>query len=297
MKEKRQKKKWTLYNFSNKFIFKGIIFFTKIFPLFVLRAISSIISFIFYPFLIKLKKSLFENFSLYIKDKKELKKVSRKCIFIYTKGVADFWYGSLRNYKPLFDLEKENVKPLISSANILLTAHCGNWELGGIYLKVSKIPFVVFAQPEEDPYVEELRKKVREKFGIETHYIDANESLPFVAKRILQEGKNIIMLGDRAYKNDYVPVKLFQEWVCFLRSPYLLAKWINVPIYPIYFMYDKGKYKGYLFNKIDPKLSLEEMAQEFAKTMEEILWNYPEQWYNFFPYLTYCKEISKKLKA
>jgi KDO2-lipid IV(A) lauroyltransferase len=293
MKEKRQKKKWTLYSFSNKFIFKGIIFFTKFLPLFILRFISFLIASAFYPFLWKLKRALFENFSLYIKDKRKIKKISRKCVFTYTKGVADFWYCALRKYEGFFHFEEKEVKPLFLKGNIILTAHCGNWELGAIYLKVFSVPFVVFAQPEEDPYVEEERKRIRERFGIETYYIDTGESLPFVAKRILQEGKNIIMLGDRAYKNDFIPAKLFGERVAFLKSPYLLSKWIGVPIFPVYFMYYKGKYRGHLFNEISHTLPVEEMASKFARTMEEILWNYPEQWYNFFPYLTYSKNILK----
>lgn len=294
MKEKRQKTRWTLYPFSNRIIFNGIIFFTKLLPLSFLHFASFLIAGIFYIFLKKLRKTLKENFSLYIKEKKILKKTAKKCIFSYTRGVADFWYGALRNYEKIFDLDEHNVKPFLTSGNILLTAHTGNWELGAIYLKVLNLPFVVFAQPEEDPIVEKHRKNVRKKFGIETYYIDTGESLPFVAKRILNENKNIIMLGDRAYKRDYVSVKLFGEWVAFLRSPYLLAKWIDVPIYPIYFMYENGKYKGFTFNKISQKLSVEEMAREFSKTLEEVLFHYPEQWYNFFPYLKYSKDVLRK---
>lgn len=294
MKEKRQKTRWTLYSFSNKFVFGGIIFFTKILPLPVLRLFSFFIAIIFHLILKKLKKVLKENFSIYIKGEKNLKKTVRKCLFSYTKGVVDFWYGALRDYKTLFDLDKKNIKPFLDSGNILLTAHTGNWELGAIYLKVLGVPFVVFAQPEEDPKVEEKRKRVREKFGIETYYIDSGESLPFAAKRILNEGKNIIMLADRAFKKDFLKVKFFGKEVAFLKSPFLLSKWLKVPIYPIYFMMEDKKYKGFTFNQIDPTLSIEEMAGKFSRKLEEILWHYPEQWYNFFDYLKYSNEILKK---
>ncbi|MEJ5165729.1 MAG: lysophospholipid acyltransferase family protein [Thermoanaerobaculia bacterium] len=294
MREKRQKTRWTLYSFSNRFIFKGIVFFTGFLPLKVLRAISFIIALIFYPFLRKLRKSLRENYSLFIKEEKKLKKISKKCIFSYTRGVADFWYGAQQNYNKLFKIEEKNVEPFFNSGNILLTAHTGNWELGAIYLKALKVPFVVFAQPEEDTEVERLRRKTREKFEVETYYIDSGESLPFVAKRILQEGKNIIMLGDRAYRKDFLPVKFFGEKVAFLKSPFLLAKWISVPIYPIYFMFSDGKYEGFTFEAIKPSMELEEMAQRFARTLENILENFPEQWYNFFPYLEYSKNILRR---
>lgn len=235
-----------------------------------------------------------KNFSIYIKDKKNLKKTVRKCLFSYTKGVVDFWYGALRNHEPLFDLDEKNRKPLLNSKSILLTAHTGNWELGAIYLKILGVPFVVFAQPEEDPKVEENRKRAREKFGIETYYIDSGESLPFIAKKILNEGKSIIMLADRAFKKDFLKVNFFGERVCFLKSPFLLSKWTKVPIYPIYFMMENKKYKGFTFNPIEPTLSVEEMAEKFSRTLEEILRHYPEQWYNFFDYLKYSNEILKK---
>lgn len=235
-----------------------------------------------------------KNFSIYIKDKKNLRNTVKKCFISYTKGVVDFWYGALRDHKPLFDLDEKNSKLLLNSKNILLTAHTGNWELGAIYLKILGVPFVVFAQPEEDPKVEENRKRIREKFDIETYYIDSGESLPFVAKRILNEGKSIIMLADRAFKKDFIKVTFFGEKVCFLKSPFLLSKWTKVPIYPIYFMMENEKYKGFTFNPIEPTLPVEEMAEKFSRTLEEILWYYPEQWYNFFDYLKYSNEILKR---
>lgn len=294
MREKRHRTRWTLYSFSNRSIFKAIVFFTGFLPLPVLRVISFIIALFFYPFLKNLKKCLEENYSLFLKDKKSIKRASKNCVFSYTRGVADFWYGAQQNYKSLFKINEKDVEPFFSSGNILLTAHTGNWELGAIYLKVLKVPFVVFAQPEEDPEVENLRKVVRERFGIETYYIDSGESLPFLAKRLLGEGKNIIMLGDRAYKKDFIPAKIFGEKVAFLKSPFLLSKWIGVPIYPIYFMFKDGKYEGSTYEKIDPELPLEEMAQKFARSLENILTNFPEQWYNFFPYLEYSKKLLKK---
>lgn len=294
MKEKRQKTRWTLYSFSNKFVFNGIIFFTKILPLSILRIFSFFIAIISYLLLKELKKVLIKNFSIYIKNKKNLKKTIKKCFISYTRGVVDFWYGALRDHKVLFDLDEKDRKPFLNFKNILLTAHAGNWELGAIYLKMLGVPFVVFAQPEEDPKVEENRKMAREKFGIETYYIDSGESLPFVAKKILNEGKSIIMLADRAFKKDFIKVNFFGEKVCFLKSPFLLSKWTKVPICPIYFMMENKKYKGFTFNPIKPTLSIEEMTEKFSRTLEEILWHYPEQWYNFFDYLKYSNEILKR---
>ncbi len=294
MKDERKKTKWTNYSFSNKLIFSGIVFFTKFFPLFLLRFLSKIFAYIFYLLLGNLRKTLEENFSLFIKEEKIIKENVKKCFFSYTKSVADFWYGAIRNQKKLFDLKEQDLSKIVKGGNILLTAHLGNWELGGIYLSQKKVPFVVFAQEEEDPYVEKLRNNFRKKFGIETYYIDKENALPFVAKRLIENNLNIILLGDRAYKKDFIPVKFFGEWICFLRSPFLLAKWLQVPIYSIFFMDDKVKYKGYIFDPILPIFSLEEMAELFSKHLEKILLQYPEQWYNFFPYVKYSKELLKK---
>ncbi|MCF7709380.1 MAG: hypothetical protein K9N52_10820 [Verrucomicrobia bacterium] len=80
---------------------------------------------------------------------------------------------------------------------LLLTPHLGNWELGGALLAVRGVNLVVITQPEPSRNLTEIRRRAREKWGIETLVIRRD---PFAFVEIikrLQDGAVVAMLVDR----------------------------------------------------------------------------------------------------
>jgi lauroyl/myristoyl acyltransferase len=92
---------------------------------------------------------------------------------------------------------------------LLLTPHLGNWELGGALLAQRGIKIVVLTQAEPGDDLTELRKKMRERWGIET-FVIGGSGFDFVEiiKR-LQAGANVALLIDRPPEQKAVTVELF----------------------------------------------------------------------------------------
>ena len=295
MPSDRSQTRWTLYRFSSKPIFVGIVEGTRRMPLPVLRGIAWCIGWAFYPFVGRLRDAVEDNVALVRPGDPAgtRRRTARRLYFSYLRGVADFWHCAA-HYKPELILPPEQgMEDLRAGGHILLSSHVGNWELGGLFLKSQGIPFVVIAQPEEDPYVEQKRQEARARFGIDTLLIGEKENILFKVRERLEGGDNIVLLADRAFRRDHVPVTLFGERAAFLRTPFLLSRWLGRPIIPMFFMAEPkgGRYRGLRLEAIEPGPEAEGMAQAYAARLEEILGRFPWQWYNFFNYREHCRSV------
>lgn len=294
MPSDRSRTRWTLYRFSSKPIFVGIVEGTRRMPLPLLRAIAWSIGWGFYPFLGRLLEALERNMALVRPGDtpRRRRRLARRLYFSYLRGVADFWHCAA-HYKPELILPPEQgMEELRAGGHILLSSHVGNWELGGLFLKSQGIPFVVIAQPEEDPYVEQKRQEARARFGIDTLLIDDGENILFKVRERLEGGDNIVLLADRAFKRDCVPVTLFGERAAFLRTPFLLSRWLDRPIVPMFFLGEEGgRYRGQRLEVIPPGADAAAMAQDYAARLEWVLTRSPWQWYNFFDYREHCRSV------
>jgi lauroyl/myristoyl acyltransferase len=260
MSSDRSRTRWTLYRFSSKPIFVGIVEGTRRMPRPVLRAIAWCIGWGFFPFVGRLRRAVEDNVALVRPGDppRTRRRIARRLYFSYLRGVADFW-RSAAFYDPDLILPPEGgMEDLRAGGHILLSSHVGNWELGGLFLKSQGVPFVVIAQPEEDPYVERKRQEARARFGIDTLLIDAGENILFKVRERLEGGDNVVLLADRAFRRDHVPVTLFGERAAFLRTPFLLSRWTDRPIVPMFFMAEAdGRYRGHRLEAVVPPPALQ----------------------------------------
>ena len=293
MSSPRSVTRWTLYRFSTKTIFRGIVLGTRLLPMWLLRWIALAIGFAYWPFVGRLKRAVDANIAIILKDTspRDLRRLTRICYYSYLEGIAEFWHYAAHFDECVIDSAGRDMEPLKEGGHILLSAHVGNWELGALYLKHIGVPFIIIAQSEEDPYVEEQRQIARSRFGIRTLLIDDKEGILFKVRERLESGENIVLLAERAFSRDFVPVKLFATDAAFLKTPFLLSQWLKVPIQPIFFMKEPtGKYRGHLGRLIEPG-DPERMAKDYARELEGLLRRFPTQWYNFFPYAEHCRRI------
>ena len=293
MSSPRSATRWTLYRFSNKTIFRGIVLGTRRLPMWLLRSIARAIGLAFWPFVGRLKKALDGNIAILQPQAppRDLRRLTKLCYYSYLRGVAEFWHYAFHYDGRVIEAPGGEMEELRTGGNILLSSHVGNWELGGLYLKHCGVPFVVISQPEEDPYVERQRQEARARFGIPTLLIEAGEGILFKVRERLEGGENIVLLADRAFAKDFIPVRLFDFPAAFLKTPFLMSRWLRRPVLPMFFMKEpSGRYRGHHGAPILPD-SPERMAQAYAGELEKILRRFPWQWYNFFDYAAHCRKI------
>jgi lauroyl/myristoyl acyltransferase len=217
-------------------------------------------------------------------DREEISEVARRIPLTYVRGVVDYMRARKSTPRFVFD-DSPGVRLLTSErAKIIVTAHMGNWEVGGFFLGGLGRHWIL-AFPERDPGVDELRDRKREEFGVAR--IQGGRGVPGLLelRTVLNRGESIVVLADRPVGKDRQEVLFRGRKAHFLRSPGLLAQLTGAPVVPVAVMAEgPGLYRAMAG---EPAAALDDPAcpiQAAADFFSGVLERYPDQWYNFFPY-------------
>lgn len=215
----------------------------------------------------------------------EIEATARRIPLTYVRGVVDYMRARKAPPRIISD-EGPGVHFITGSgAKIVVTAHMGNWEVGGFYLGGAIGPHWILAFPERDPGVDRLRDSKREAFGLSSLHGGRGVAGLMELRAILNRGESVIILADRAIGKDCQEVSFMGRKAYFLRSPGLLAQLTGVPVVPVAVVAEgPGVYRGMAGDPVmssgDPCTPLQAAADFFS----QVLARYPDQWYNFFPY-------------
>jgi KDO2-lipid IV(A) lauroyltransferase len=177
---------------------------------------------------------------------------------------------------------------------VSVSAHFGNWELGGVLLRrIVNHPLAVVVMREPDDEVHQARFDMRATLGIET--IEVREQLE-TALRVrarLQQNHVIGFLIDRYLGKDFVPVTFFGRQAYFLRTPALMAQFADAPLVPTFVYRDDD---GRMAVECGPIIRvprdgarderIQQATQAVAAAIEAQIRARPHCWYQFYPYWT-----------
>lgn len=173
---------------------------------------------------------------------------------------------------------------------ILLTAHLGFWELGGLYFNQSRLPVHILTVRDPDPGVDEERIRIREALGIRTITVGADPWNSLRVAKALREGAIVGTAVDRYRGPDAVSVPLFGRPMPFSPAPVLYARMTGAAVIPGFVVADgRAKYKGVVLPPVTMEFSVDRAADvarnlaRVAGSVESVIRDYPDQWYNFEP--------------
>jgi len=175
----------------------------------------------------------------------------------------------------------------IPGGKVLVTAHMGNWEVGGIYLGQMIGRHWIVGFPERDPGVDAFRASRREDSGHATLSARQDLSTVFRLRSALEAGESVVVLVDRAAGSDRTPVRFRGRPSDFLKSPVLLAALSGVPLVPVAVVAEApGEYTALVGEPVAPTRETRpsDAMQGPADFFSGVLERYPDQWYNFFRY-------------
>lgn len=166
---------------------------------------------------------------------------------------------------------------------IVLTAHLGNWELGGrLVAESSARPTHVVVQAEPNPRLESFLRggPAPVRFVARRHPTDVLGLMT-----ALRRGEVVAMQGDRAIgtRGD-VPVPFFGAPARFPLGPFVLARAAGAPVLPAFCVLDPDRrYSVHVREPIMVGAEGEMTALErWVAVLEEMVRAHPEQWFNFF---------------
>ncbi|WP_285576845.1 lysophospholipid acyltransferase family protein [Geothrix limicola] len=175
---------------------------------------------------------------------------------------------------------------------ILLTAHAGNYELGGVLLKARNLKVHAVYKPDRFEAVERLRESLRAQGGVVGIPVDGVgfSTLPLV--KLLREGALVGMQGDRDFSLNGVPIPFFGREVPFPRGPWELAAMTGAPIITSFFYTDEDRRFHAHFGKPirvqggrgERGAAIEAGMRAYVAELEALIRRHPSQWYCFYPF-------------
>lgn len=218
----------------------------------------------------------------------------------YTRDAIDFIRAlehAPGETSALFDLRPEDAAlfaELLSRGNglILVTAHWGNWEAGGILVsRELKLPTTVVAMAEPSPTVNRIRHEIRSKMGIETIEVRQSLETPLQLRRALSENRIVALLMDRHLGKDRVQVRLLGREAWFLKTPVLMAYLTGAPLVTCFIdRVGPGRFRARpgraitVSRDVPRDQGIQDAAQQLATDLEERIRQRPECWYQFYRY-------------
>ena len=258
----------------------------KILPLKVMYLIIELLGLItFYVFRIRrnvtmanLRNALGDEYG-----EKELIKIARKAYvnigktFIEVLVISRF-AGNLIDIVDLTDsyILKRNLEKCCGI--IIVSCHFGSWELNGASLASYGIPLTVVGKRQSNPYVDRLINRTREKLGIKM--ISHGASIKYIVKA-LRKKEAVGLISDQDAGRDGVFVDFFGREASTPRGAAQLAIKYNVPIVVVMTLRTgNGTYKS-IIKEIESSDddSVESLTQRYTKVMEDIIRQYPEQYF------------------
>jgi len=175
---------------------------------------------------------------------------------------------------------------------VIAGGHFGNWELGGVALRLLHgRPLTVVGKAEASPVVGEIRRRMRDSLGIETLEIGHMVETALKIRRLLAANGLVAMLLDRHLGRDRVDVTFFGRTTGFLRTPAMIGYMSGAPLLPAFVIRQAdGRFLAAFGDPIvvdstkPTQQAVEAATQSFATQLEENIRANPQLWYQFYPY-------------
>ncbi len=174
---------------------------------------------------------------------------------------------------------------------VLLTAHLGNWEVGGLMLAEVKQPIHVVLVPDIFPGVERERRRLHARCGVTEIRVDRSIVPTLAVLRVLERNGIVAMQGDRDFDNTGVPAPFFGREAYFPRGPLRVAMASGAVALPAFIVrVPDGRYRAVVEEPLeietggDRDAAFRKNLERYVAILERYVREYPEQWYCFYPF-------------
>jgi KDO2-lipid IV(A) lauroyltransferase len=267
----------------------------RCFPLGVIRGLAAWVGWL-YAFTHPTRVAVVRR-NLQLLDPSLERKSARRVYREFGKTLADYFYiGTRPSAQAIRIVTKNEGLEYFRKAHeqgkgaLVVTAHFGLFELGGLMLAQMGIPCAVLTYPEPTNALTQWRTRFRRGWDVDTIEIGTDTFAFLTIAEKLRRGHFVATLIDRPHPSDNTPVTLPNGMAYFSAGIFLLAAHAGVPVIPA--TMSRGA-DGAYHSRIFPPLFVEERgsraetlryySQRITDTLLPVLRGHPEQWYQFVP--------------
>jgi predicted LPLAT superfamily acyltransferase len=176
---------------------------------------------------------------------------------------------------------------------VIVGSHVGNFEIGGYLLHSDKKRFNAVVYSGETETVQQNRSKLLNSTNITLMPVNSDMSHLFAANIALQNGEIVSMFADRMFGSaKSVECQFLSGRASFHVGAFALAKSADVDVLAIFCVKTSAKkYKIFIsplcMEELPPKTKrgqISNLVQNYVSELEQILKQYPEQWFNFYEF-------------
>ncbi|MEI8175883.1 MAG: lysophospholipid acyltransferase family protein [Candidatus Omnitrophota bacterium] len=215
-------------------------------------------------------RDIFRNFSKYLVDFFRFKRMDqnyvRKQVTLSAREIVD----------------RERAR---GAGSILMTAHLGNWELGGAVMGILGYPMNVIALDHKNKRVNKFFVNQRQMKNERVISIGVALKKCFVA---LKKNEMLAILGDRDFTNHGVVVPFFGKDTLLPRGPAVFSLKTGAPIIPGFMIRHPDDHFTLSFEEPiayqptgDFEADVKNLTQLCGAEIERYIRKYPGQWYCF----------------
>jgi KDO2-lipid IV(A) lauroyltransferase len=241
-----------------------------------------------------------KNLGRVLENPLDVKRVARRLFINYAKYLVDYTRMDLLrqdNFRRLIEdfQGKEYIDQAFSrgKGGLILTAHLGNWEMGGVFLTLMDYPLNVITAQDVETRLHDYRIRLRELQRIKVITLNDTLSSSLAVLNALKANELVALLGDRDLFGKGIPVQFFGQTVFFPIGPALLAHLSEAALIPTFVLLGpKDKY----LCRAEPAIELQRTGnrdgdlavntQRIATLTEKFIRSYPDQWYTFYDYFS-----------
>ncbi len=206
-------------------------------------------------------------------------------------------------------VKEEGVEKILEASkspkgSILLTAHFGSWEIasGGLQGRIHA-PFDIVAFQGEYTAIREVVARSSAKFKPNILMVGRGELAALEILRALRQGHMVALQGDRQMDGRVAQADFLGAKAEFPVGPFMIAAVSGAPMIATFnYQVGPGQYafkaydaKVYQFDRKRPRdAQLQEWVQDYARTLEALVKQYPYQWFNFYDFWAPAKGSEPK---
>lgn len=170
-----------------------------------------------------------------------------------------------------------------------LSCHVGNYEMSGYFVHPKHKKIHMLSYSGETETIMDNRRRIFAQHNVEMILVKEDLSHLFTLNSVLDNGDIVSMMADRVFGSQKtVECQFFSKPADFPAGPFSIAVQKNVPVLAVFVMKD-GMKKYHIFIKrlnwdttLNKREQVAQLAQTFVSTLEEMVRQYPIQWFNYY---------------
>ena len=225
-------------------------------------------------------------------EEREKRRIARAALCHFFALVGDYVKlpRRLRGERWRQYVDTSNIEEVVGASkaggkgHMIISAHLGNWESGGIGIARCGFPLMIIARPIKNPYLNEWIWRTRSFAG--NTVIPRRGGIRDILRE-LKSGRGIAMLADQNQRKRPIFVPFFGTLAATERSPAVLALRLGIPaLVCICVRLGKGfRFRVEVFEKVDPPTSgseedkLLQMSADIQSAIERAARRHPGQYF------------------